>query len=526
MKKRKKTKIKIIWKSFLLRVFFLICILIFSYCGFIGYKLYKMENKILEITQTEGNSSTETRGFIETAKTLLSNDKVPLRDDGKGRTNILLLGMSGEGYKSQYLTDTIMLVSIDTKTYKSGMLSIPRDLYVEIPETNNFHTKINAIYTFSMKNKSLSSSESMNNIKTVIHDVTGQEVHYYLTLDFAGFKNIIDELGGIDVEVENDIYDSRYPGPNYSYETFEIKKGFQHLDAETALKYARVRHISGGDFGRAARQQQVIAASKKKAFSLGTVANPTKITSLIDTLGDHIKTDIQLAEVPTFLDLAHKINIYQTTTRVLDAWSADALLSSTHVEMGGVMAYVLIPKTKNYKQIYELSENIFDLEEIKRKKEAIKKEDAKIAFVLQDKNAYNKTRLALKNLDYNPIINPPNNKISCFQKNTILSLSNEQKIFTLDDLASKLNSEVKYLDPTSSSSIEEEEEEEGLLDTEILRQGNEKEKTDYPFDIIVCLSDETLDYFEMQNEKKEDTSEEIGAQSIIDKDGNVLFKKE
>ncbi len=518
---KKRTKIKIIWKSFLLRIFFLICILIFFYGIFVGYKLYRMENKILEITQTNEGAQVETKGFIETAKTLITNDKLPLRDNGEGRINILLLGMSGEGYKSQYLTDTIMLVSIDTTTYKSGMLSIPRDLYVEIPETKGLHTKINAIYTFSIKNKSLSSSESMNNIKTVIQDITGQKVHYYLTLDFAGFKSVINELGGIDVEVENDIYDDRYPGPNYSYETFEIKKGFQHLDAETALKYARVRHISGGDFGRAARQQQVIAAAKKKAFSLGTVANPPKIVSLIDTLGDHIKTDIQLAEIPAFIDLANKINIHQTTSKVLDAWSSDSLLGSTHVEMGGVMAYVLIPKTKNYKQIYELSENIFDLEKIKRKREAIEKENAKIAFVLENKNNYSKIRVALTNLGYTPVINPPNNNISCYKENRILSLSENQKIFTLDDLAVKLNSEVKYLESNDPLS----ERQEGESDKKVIAE--EKEEIERsPFDIVVCLSDDILAYFEMQNEKKEDTSGEISAQSILDNDGNVLFKKE
>lgn len=471
-----------------------------------------MEGKILEISNAKEEVPIESKGFIETAKTLITNDKIPLRDDGNGRTNILLLGMSGEGYKSQYLTDTIMLVSIDTKTYKSGMLSVPRDLYVELPNTTGLHTKINAVYTFSRKNKSLSSSESMDNIKTVIQNITGQKVHYYLTLDFAGFKNIINELGGIDLEVEKDIYDSRYPGPNYSYETFEIKKGFQHLDAETALKYARVRHVSGGDFGRAARQQQVIAAAKKKAFSLGTMANPAKITSLIDTLGDHIKTDIQLAEIPSFIDLAHKINIYQTTSKVLDAWSADSLLGSTHVEMGGLMAYVLVPKTKNYKQIHELSENIFDLEKIKRKQEEIKKEDARIAFLLEDKSNYRKLKTALSGLGYNPIINPSNFAFSCSGSNDIVSISSDRKIFTLEDLALKLNAKVSY------------------NENNLLLSENESEKREEaeasPFDIAVCLSDDTLDYFEMQNEKMEDTSQEISSQSILDESGNVLFKKE
>ncbi len=505
----KKTKIKIVWKSFLIRLFCLMVFPFILYAGYIGCKLYKMEKNMVEIAQTENEENIETKGFIQTAKTLIINDKIPLRDDGNDRTNILLLGMSGEGYKSQYLTDTIILVSINNKTYKSAMLSIPRDFYVKIPKTNNYHTKINAIYTFSKKNKSLSSSESMSNIKSVVQNITGQKVHYYLTLDFAGFKSVIEELDGIDVEVKDDIYDSKYPGPNYSYETFEIEKGFQHLDAENALKYARVRHIKGGDFGRAARQQQVIAAAKKKTFSLETIAHPAKIGSIIDTLGEHLRTDIQLTELPAFIELANKINIYQTTSKVLDAWSHDSLLGSTHVKMGGVMAYVLVPKTKNFKQIHELSENIFDLEKIKRKEEEIKKENAKIIVVLERKKDYHKIKLSINNLGYRPIFNPNiKNLPTCPSENTLISVSEDPKIFTLDDLASKLNAQVKY----SKEATEE------TLET--------MKKTNESFDIIACLSHETLDYFESQNEKKEDTSSKVQDQSIIDKEGNVLFKKE
>lgn len=517
---KRKTKLKIVWKSFLLRIFFLICLVILSYGGFIGYKLYRMESRVVEIAKIDDEKPVEIKSFIETAKTLITNNKIPLRGSEDGRINILLLGMSGEGYKSQYLTDTIMLVSIDTKTYDSGMLSVPRDLYVKIPKTKGLHTKINAVYTFSIKNKSLSSGESMSNIKDVMHEITGQPVHYYLTLDFAGFKNIIKELGGVDVEVADDIYDSRYPGPNFSYETFEIKKGFQHLDAETALKYSRVRHIKGGDFGRAARQQQVLAAAKKKAFSLGTMANPAKIGSIIDVLGDHMKTDIQVAEFPSFIDLANKVNIYQTTSRVLDAWSPDSLIGSTHVEMGGVMAYVLIPKTRNYKQIHELSENIFDLEKIKRKKQEIEKEDAKIAVVLENKKDYSKIKRALNNLGYAPTINPRNDNLPvCTKENVIFSVSETKKLFTLDDLASKFNAEVKYL-PIDKNDLAIK----GEYTVKDATISNKRKKQQ--FDIIACLSHETLEYFEKQNEKKEDSTKEIQEQSIIDNNGNVLFKKE
>jgi len=316
----KKHKAKIIWKGFAIRLIVLIMLAALAYGGFFVYKLNQLQNKIVVMAPTDQEQLAKESGIksiLGAAKSIVG-ERPQLRGEQDGRINILFLGMGGEGHKGKYLTDTIMLVSVDPVTYKSAMLSIPRDLYAEIGSSKAF-TKINAIYAYGKKNKTVSESEAFANLKQTIKHVTGQEVHYYVALDFDGFKNIIDEVGGIDVEVKDDIYDSRYPGPNYSYETFEIAKGFHHLDADTALKYARVRHTKGGDFGRAARQQQVIAGTKRKAFSIGTIVNPVKIGSIMNTLSEHLKTDIQLSEIPSFIHLANNINIYQTTTKVLDA---------------------------------------------------------------------------------------------------------------------------------------------------------------------------------------------------------------
>lgn len=500
-KTRTRTRTRIVWQGFVLRIIVLGLLLGLGYGGYFGYKLYRLQKNIVQLapTQQESDTQQETKGFIATARDIVTQDRALLRGEKDGRINVLLLGMGGEGHKGKDLTDTIMLVSIDPKTYQSSMLSIPRDLYVGIPESGGIHTKINAIYAFETRNNRNEVGKSFASVKKVIKKVTGQDVHYYFALDFEGFKKIIDELGGIDIEVEQDIYDTRYPGPNYSYETFELAKGFQHFDAETALKYSRVRHVAGGDFGRAKRQQQVLVATKRKAFSLKTIANPIKITSIINVLGDNLKTDIQLREIPSFIHFAKNINIYQTTTKVLDAWSADSLLGSTHVGMGGVQAYVLIPRAKNFSQVHDLAENIFDLQKIEKKRLLLDNENASVVVVSKSARDYQKIKNIFNKLGYKKItIKRSLDTVVCdMRENTIISISPERKLFTLDDLIAKLDAEIEY-------------------------RPSEKED----FDIAVCLTKNTVTYFEKQYQNADEEDEELKEKTIITKDGTVLYSKD
>lgn len=496
-----KKRTKIIWRGFFIRIFILLFLIATGYVGYFSWKVYQVQKKVVQLAPVENQDQNEqTKGFMAAAKSMVTKDRLPLRGEEDGRINILLLGMGGEGHKGKYLTDTVMLVSINPETYQSAMLSIPRDLYVKIPDTGGVHTKINAVYTFELRNQQNSVGSSFASMKKVIKDITDQEVHYYLALNFEGFKEIVDELGGVDVEVEHDIYDSRYPGPNYSYETFELSKGFHHLDAETALKYARVRHTKGGDFGRAERQQQVIASAKRKAFSLKTIANPTKIATIMDVLGENMITDIQFAEIPSFIHFAKNINIYQTTNKVLDAWSPDSLLGSTHVEMGGVQAYVLIPRAKNYSQVYELSENIFDLSKIQQKKTLIENEEAVVVTISQNSRDYYKIKNIFNKLGYKTVIEKSVGSVACDQdKNSLISFSAQPKLFTLDDLAAKLDAEIEY---------------------------SQRAEEEHDFDIGVCLSQNTVNYFEKQYQSQEDIEQQLTEKAIVTEDGTVLYSTE
>jgi len=485
------------------RVFFLsswlVGLLILLGGAFFLWKIFVLEKKVsqdVNFGQGKTVMGKKESTLLQTTKNLLSNEKKLLKGSEKNRINVLLLGMGGEGHKGKYLTDTIILASINPESYQTALLSIPRDLYVKIPDTN-IHTKINAVYAYETENGKSLANQPLETLKKLIGEITGQKVDYYLALDFDGFKKIIDDLGGIEAEVAQDIFDQRYPGPNFSYETFSLSKGFHHLDGETALKYARVRHVAGGDFGRAQRQQNVLAAAKNKAFSLETFLNPAKLVSLLNDLGEHIRTDITLEEIPSFWELAKNINAYQATNKVLDAWSEDSLLASSHVLLGGQNAYVLLPRGKNYSAVQELAENIFDLKALTRQKEAIAKENPSLAL-LTEKNSLNKTLYTLKKMGYNQveIFKDSQQKENLCEEKSFLYYQKEKtaKPFSLDNLAKELEMEIAKL----------------------------PEELTLEQDFLVCLNQKDAQYFSSQNEKETDENEELKEKSILGENGEIL----
>lgn len=496
-----KRKKRFIYRGFILRVVFLFFLIIFSVSGFYAYKIYKLEKNIIQMTN-EGDLPSSKSTIFSAAKQMVTSDYKSLRGSEKNRINILLLGMGGEGHSGKYLTDTIMIASINPQTLETALLSIPRDLYVNIPGTN-IHTKINAVYTYELNRNNKDSAKAMKSVEKVIEKITGQSIDYYFSLNFEGFTKIIDEIGGVTVDVPEDIFDPRYPGPNFSYQTFEIKKGVQYLDGEAALKYARVRHTTGGDFARASRQQAIIAATKRKAFSINTITNPSRVNGLMNALGENLKTDVQFDEIPAFLELSKNINIYQTVNKVLDAWSKDSLLAVSHVNLGGVRAFVLIPRINSYKEIQALAKNIFSADYLEKQKQEIEKENAKILALTSQDVSSGKIRSILQDLGYqSPEIK--NDKTifekNCNNKTEIINNQfekQEAKLFTINDLAGKFDAEVR------DASIEDIEQE-----------------------VIICLNSKTIEYFESQILNSSEIKTELEEQSVIDKDGNLLFNEE
>lgn len=216
-----------------------------------------------------------------------------LQTDETGKTNILLLGTGNEEHDGANLTDTIIIASIDYENKIVPMLSIPRDLYIENDTIPGM--RINSAYDYLQRR--YGTHEALAIFQNMITEITGIPIHYNVKVNFNGFVDIVDSLGGVEILVEESIYDPYYPkGETIYYETFEIKEGLQTIDGETALKYARSRKTTS-DFDRAKRQQQLLFAIKEKALSLNLLTNAGKITSLYKSIEKSITTTLSLAEI-------------------------------------------------------------------------------------------------------------------------------------------------------------------------------------------------------------------------------------
>jgi len=225
---------------------------------------------------------------------------VPLPDyKQQERVNILLLGIDKRPDEQYARTDTMILVTIDPANKTAGMLSLPRDLWVEIP--GYYESRINTAYYLGEKDAYPGGGPALA-MKTVQYNF-GVPVHFFVEVDFNGFREIVDTLDGLDINVPKTLDDPTFPSENYGYDPFHIDAGLQHLDGATALKYARTRHIDS-DFGRAKRQQQVLIAIKDKALQLGLIP---KIPELWTTMGSTMKTDLQLVDILELAQLADKI---------------------------------------------------------------------------------------------------------------------------------------------------------------------------------------------------------------------------
>jgi LCP family protein required for cell wall assembly len=241
------------------------------------------------------------------------SDPLPVIDlepwSGTERVNVLLLGIDERSNEEgPWRTDTMMILTIDPLNRTGGMLSVPRDLWVEIPthgldRINNANFYGDA-YDYPGGGPALA-------MRTVQYNL-GVPIHYYARVNFNAFVEIVNALGGIDVYVEEEIDDPSYPSSNpadpYGYEHLYIPAGMIHMDGELALKYARTRHSAGGDFDRAARQQQVMQAilNKVTQFDLLPQLVPQAVP-LWQTLSDSVQTDLTLDQIIGLAVLATQI---------------------------------------------------------------------------------------------------------------------------------------------------------------------------------------------------------------------------
>lgn len=262
-----------------------------------------------------------------------------LATDAFGHSNFLVLGTGGGNHDGADLTDTILVASIDNETKLVTMVSIPRDIWIKDDLIGN--SKINEIY-FNAKNYYDDSAKGIEHMKTQIETMMGIPIHYWVKLDFNGFKEFIDAIGGIDINVEETINDPFYPKDGtYLYEPFYIAAGQHHMDGETALKYARSRKTSS-DFDRANRQQQIIYAVKEKTLQSQIIFDQEKIKGILDTLKKNIETNITVKEILTLGSIAADFGPDQISHR---------LIHDDPTQCGG---FLYTPERKYYNGLFVL----------------------------------------------------------------------------------------------------------------------------------------------------------------------------
>lgn len=350
---------------------------------------------------TQGNAN-----IFKSLVRALPGGKDALEGEKEGRINILLLGMRGENVPGGgLLADTIMVLSIHPKNgdedpndqAKASLISIPRDLYVAVPGKSE-QRKINAVYALGEERER--DGGGIEDMQKIISEVTGLDIVYTVVINFQGFKNLVDILGGVTVTLAEPFQENyqfrgiearcdgvTYTIPSGGYEekrvqrkngtyyanpkrypkcfakrapetlecggNFSLPQGINTLNGDTALCYVRARSNSN-DFERARRQQQVLRAMKEKALSLGTLTDFAKVNAILESLGNNATTNLEAWQMKRLFDLYQGLGEIPINQKVLENSESGLLYNPPETPQAG---YILLPIGNNYDKIRELFKN-------------------------------------------------------------------------------------------------------------------------------------------------------------------------
>lgn len=223
--------------------------------------------------------------------------------------NILLLGTDQRAGQSNWRTDTIILLTINQTEKTVGMLTIPRDLYVNIPAIGKQRINTADFYGYYYHYP----GNGPNLIKQTIEQNLGIRVHYFVRGGFDAFRQAIDILGGIDVDVNCPLYEANFYD-DYGHATLNFKPGLQRMDGVTALRYARSRYTTN-DYDRGRRQRQVILAMWDKATSLNLLP---KWPQLYQEMSDSVETDLSPTELAALAYIGTQLKMDKIKSRAID----------------------------------------------------------------------------------------------------------------------------------------------------------------------------------------------------------------
>lgn len=328
-----------------------VLLLILAAGFFAGSKIFTFAQKIME---GSGNQLSFSDFFI-------GSDK-PLQGEDAGQIRILLLGIGGAGHDGPNLTDTMILATInlpknDKDRAQVSLISIPRDLAVDIPGRGRL--KINSAYAYGqMDGKNGGAALTLKTAENAL----GINIPYYGLADFLGFEKIIDDLGGVDVTVDRTFADNYFPDNAAGYlPSLTFEAGPQHMNGTRALQFVRSRHgnnTEGTDFARSRRQEKILKAVKEKVARINLVADLPLINRILGDLSDHIRTNLAPWEMKKLYDLTHALpaeNIFSSSIDVESGLVCDRIN-----ETDG--AYILVPcgeAPDNFQAIQNFVKNQF-----------------------------------------------------------------------------------------------------------------------------------------------------------------------
>lgn len=290
------------------------------------------------------------KGGTGTAAALRENVNPDLlKGEGQGRVNILLLGRGGGNHDGPDLTDTMMLASVDPINHTSTLLSIPRDLWVNVP--NQGVMKINAAWETgefkyigkiapgSTDPKAISAGFSM--VDQTVESVMGINIDYNMMVDFQAFQQAVDNVGGVSVNVPTTLVDPTMAWENAGNATLATA-GIQAFDGTHALNYVRSRETTS-DFARGERQRSVLLALKSKIETLGTISNPLKLASLLNTFGNNVQTDLSLGNATRLYSILKGVGGNKVTSIDLDGGAVPGAIP--YVTTGNINGQsIVLPK--------------------------------------------------------------------------------------------------------------------------------------------------------------------------------------
>lgn len=264
------------------------------------------------------------------------------------RVNFLILGMRGkDDPNGGLLTDSIIILSIRPYDSKVSMTSIPRDLFVFMPEKNESH-KLNEAYEIGEKR---SPGKGLGYVKSIISDIAGVPIHYATIINFQGYKDLVDSMGGIELNLEKPFVEA----VPFEEGSISLPAGKQTINGKTALLYVRAR-MSSSDFDRSRRQAEVIKALQTKMFKTGIILNPYRLDKILSAVENNLKTDMNINEIELTIKMLTKLKDPQIKTKVVDN-GPEKVLYSTFNNAG---AFILLPTGGNYDKIHEIVRNAFN----------------------------------------------------------------------------------------------------------------------------------------------------------------------